>query len=84
MAVVGNATAPRQWAPADLEAVTKRTIDKMKTEGWLVVGDMKDLMPEPGRFRKGRGLAVDRAHTTATSDATALDGGQLVKARSID
>ena len=58
-----NATAPRQWAPGDLEAVTKRTIEKMKDEGWLVVGDMKDLMSEPGRFRKGRGLKADWART---------------------
>jgi hypothetical protein len=62
-AAVANATAPRQWAPADLEAVTKRTIEKMKDEAWLVVGDMKELMSEPGRFRKGRGLKVDWAST---------------------
>jgi hypothetical protein len=35
----------------------------MKTEGWLIVGDMKELMSEPGRFRKGRDLKVDWART---------------------
>jgi hypothetical protein len=79
MAAVGNATAPRQWGSADLEAVTKRTIEKMKTEGWLVVGDMKELMSEPGRFRKGRGLKVDRARTPwrneSTPDCTAAREG---------
>jgi hypothetical protein len=88
IAAVRNATAPRQWSPGDLEAVTKRAIDKIKNEGGIVVGDMKDLMSEPGRFRKGRGLKVDWARTpwpntsadsgTAANDTTAPDGGQLV------
>jgi hypothetical protein len=84
MAVVVKATAPRRWATSDLEAVTKRTIDKMETEGWIAVGDMKELMSEPGRFRKGRGLTVDRARTpwaNASADGgnAAIEGsGQLV------
>ena len=45
----------------------------MKTEGWIVVGDMKELMSEPGRFRKGRGLKVDRARTPWANAST--DGG---------
>ena len=47
MAAVADATAPRQWAPADLEAVTERAIAKMKDEGWLVEDNMKELMPKP-------------------------------------
>jgi hypothetical protein len=62
-AVRARDAAPQQWSPADLKAITQRTIDKMITDGWLVVKDMKELMAEPGRFRKGRGLTVDKAHT---------------------
>jgi hypothetical protein len=79
MAAVVNAMAPQQWSPADLEAVTKRTIEKMETEGWLVVGDMKELMSDPGRFRKGRGLKVDWARTpwptTSSAGGTAASDG---------
>ena len=89
MAVVAKAMAPRQWGPADLEAVTKRAIETLKHDGWLVEGDMKDLMSEPGRFRRGRGLKVVWALTpwpdtdaegaiTAASDGAEPDGGQLV------
>jgi hypothetical protein len=56
LAAVANAMAPRHWAPGDLEAVIKTAINKMLDEGRLVEEDMKDLMPKPGRFRKGRGL----------------------------
>lgn len=56
MAAVANATAPRQWHPGDLKAVTDAAIKKMKADGRLVVGAMKDLMPNPGRFRKSSGL----------------------------
>jgi hypothetical protein len=61
MAVIGNATAPRQWVPIDLEAVTKRAIDKMKKDGWLVEGEI-----EAGRFRTGRTLRVDWSRTPWT------------------
>jgi hypothetical protein len=60
MAAVSSSTAPRQWSPADLEAVTKGTVQKLKKEGLLVAKDLKDLTSEPGRFRKGRGLTVNR------------------------
>jgi hypothetical protein len=53
---VENATAPRQWRPDDLKAVITAAIDKMLADGRLVVEDMKDLTPKPGRFRRGRGL----------------------------
>ena len=88
MAAVATATAPRQWRPDDLKTVTTGAIKKMKTEGLLAVKEMKELMPEPSRFRRGRGLAIDRARSprpiasadsgTEASDATARDGGQLV------
>jgi hypothetical protein len=53
---VANATAPRHWVPGDLEAAIKTAIHKMLTDGRLVVGDVGDLMPNPGRFRRARGL----------------------------
>jgi hypothetical protein len=56
MAAVENATAPRQWLAGDLKAVTDAAIRKMKTDGRIIVGAMKDLMPNPGRFRKASGL----------------------------
>jgi len=56
MDAVANATAPRQWLPGDLKAVTDAAIKKMKADRRLVVGAMKDLMPNPGRFRKASGL----------------------------
>jgi hypothetical protein len=55
-AAVANATAPRHWAPGDLEAVIKTAISKMQADGRLVVEDMGDLMLKPGRFRRARGL----------------------------
>jgi hypothetical protein len=47
----------------DLEVTTKRAIATMKKQDWLVTEDMKELMPNPGPFRKGRGLRVDWART---------------------
>jgi hypothetical protein len=73
MTVVGNATAPRNWGPADLKAVTQRAIDKMKTQGWLIEDDMKKLVPKPKRFSKGRGLKVDWERTP-WPNAGAVDG----------
>ena len=52
LAAVATATAPRQWVPDDLKAVTTSAINKMKNEGLLVAKDMKELVPEPGRFRQ--------------------------------
>jgi hypothetical protein len=63
MAEVARVAASRQWDPADLKSVTSRTIDMMKAEGWLVEDDMKNLTLNPGRFRKARGLRVDRSRT---------------------
>ena len=71
MAAVANATTPRQWLPNDLRAVTEAAIKKLKIDGRIVVGAMKDLMPNPGRFRKASGLkAVPFCDTRV--------GGQLV------
>ena len=57
MAVVRNATAPRQWPSGDLKAVTERAITKMKEDGLLVEGQM----PSTGRFRRGRALRTNRS-----------------------
>jgi hypothetical protein len=58
-APVAKATAPRQWSPGDLKAVTERAIAKMKEEGLLV----EEQMPNTGRFRRGRALRVNRSRT---------------------
>jgi hypothetical protein len=94
MAAVRDATAPRHWPPEDLKAVTLATIKKMKAEGALVEKDMKDLVSDSGRFRRGRGLAVGPTGATsplATAGEDAMapgdaneSGGQLVNPRSID
>jgi hypothetical protein len=55
-AAVANATAPRHWAPGDLEAAIKTAINKMLADGRLAVENVEDLMPKPGRFRRARGL----------------------------
>jgi AAA domain len=56
MVAVANATAPRHWAPGDLEVVIRTAINKMQADGRLVIAEMGDLMPKPGRFRRARGL----------------------------
>jgi AAA domain len=54
IAAVTAANAATQLAPGDLEAVVKRAIDDMASEGWVV----EEEIPS-GRFRRGRGLWVD-------------------------
>jgi hypothetical protein len=71
-AAVAQATAPRQWLPHDLEAVTTRAIGTMIDDGSLVAHDMEKLMAKPGRFRKGRGLKANPA-LPLPADQTALD-----------
>jgi hypothetical protein len=87
MAAIVAATAPRDWRPDDLKAVTAGAIKKMKTEGLLAAKDMKELAPGSGRFRRGRGLTVHQARMPQAKEsvedsvpdhATALDGGQSV------
>jgi hypothetical protein len=57
MAAVANATAPRQWLPGDLKAVINAVIKKMKADGRIVVGQVKDLAPHAKqRFPKAKGL----------------------------
>jgi hypothetical protein len=69
-----NGTSLGELRPADLETSTRYRIANLIKIGWLVVGDMKDLMSEPGRFRKGRGLRVAWARTP-WPDAGAESGG---------
>jgi hypothetical protein len=59
IAVVRDAIVPRTLEPIDLEAVTKRTLDAMLHDEWLVAAPINELMEKPGRrFRNGRGLKV--------------------------
>jgi len=59
IAAVAEATAPRQWDSSDLEAVVTRAIKDMQNKGILVTKAVEELTTKPGRFRNGRGLAVD-------------------------
>jgi len=53
----------------------------MKRQGLLTVKEMKELVSDPGRFRRGRGLRARPADLTDVS-VTVTDegpnGGQLV------
>jgi hypothetical protein len=95
MTAVVSATAPRDWEPFDLEIITKRTIEEMKSENWLITDDVEKLKPgAASRYRRGRGLKVDWGKTpwpngpaggnASDNDSTLDDGGQLVNTRSID
>jgi hypothetical protein len=84
MAAVTAATN-RQWQPDDLKATVKNAINRMLKEGRLTKRKMAELAEDPGRFRKGFGLAV--CGTTAlgtapidevTATEPAAEGGQLV------
>jgi len=55
---VQNATSHRSWHPGDLEAVVRRAIDALKSEGALVDEEIKS-----GRYRRGHGLRVDWSRT---------------------
>ena len=74
VAVALEATATRQWSPGDLEAVVKGIIKKMKSDGSLLVKDVKELVSDPGRFRKARGLTTASArpqlHNTSKPSST--------------
>jgi AAA domain len=86
-AAIVAATAPRQWQPDDLKAVIQNTLKKMKSDGWIVEKELKELMEEPDRFRRGRGLAIDmecpphpqQIDKDLDAEET-LHGGQLVNA----
>jgi hypothetical protein len=52
------ATAPRQWASGDLEAIVKAMIKTMLKDGTLISRQMKELVEDAGRFRRGRGLQL--------------------------
>jgi hypothetical protein len=49
------ATAPRQWAPGDLEAIVADTIKKLLKDNTL----MSSEITEKGRFRRRQGLQVN-------------------------
>lgn len=55
------ATSPRAWSPGDLEVLIKAMIKQLQKDGTLAAGAMKDITPDPGRFRKGRGLHVSQS-----------------------
>ena len=57
MAAVANATAPRQWRPDDLKAVTDAAIKKMKTDGRLVVQDPLEGLSCPQAWEVPQGIA---------------------------
>lgn len=58
MAAVQNVTSTRTWHPADLEAVARRAIDALKSEGALVEEQIKG-----GRYRRTLGLEVEWSRT---------------------
>jgi hypothetical protein len=60
VAAARGATAPRQWAPGDLEAVVATTIKKLLKDGTLVPGEIMGT----GRFRRGQALQVNPSLTT--------------------
>jgi hypothetical protein len=67
VAAARSATAPRQWAPGDLEAVVATTIKKLQEDGTLVSGEITGT----GRFRRGQGLQVNPSlMTNGGPDAT--------------
>jgi hypothetical protein len=66
VAAARGATAPRQWAPGDLEAVVATTIKKLLKDGTLMSGEITGA----GRFRRGQGLQVNSSLTNGAPDAT--------------
>jgi hypothetical protein len=60
VAAARDATAPRQWAPGDLEAVVATTIKMLLKDGTLVPGEITGT----GRFRRGQGLQVNPSLTS--------------------
>ena len=58
MAAVQNVTPTRTWHADDLEAVVRRAIDALKSEGALIEEEIKG-----GRYRRGRGLKVEWSRT---------------------
>jgi hypothetical protein len=74
MAAVAQATAPREWSPIDLKAVTQRAIDDMRDTGVLIDDEMSKLMDKPGRFKRGRGVKASQdALSRLTDDQAATD-----------
>jgi hypothetical protein len=71
IAAAQDATVSRQWSPNDLQALVKGTIKNLQEDGVLVSDKMEDLVPKPGRFRKGRGLRVDHSRESKGSSNAA-------------
>lgn len=70
MDAVQAGTAPHQWSSGALEAVTKDAIKDLQKQKILVSDDIENITAEPGRFRRGRGLRVDRSRiSNGGSDA---------------
>jgi hypothetical protein len=74
----------RHWQPDDLKASVKNAIKQMLKDGRIVSKTMKELVSEPGRFRKGHGLTIGRMPPSSNpidKDTVAEQppvGGQLV------
>ncbi|WP_439923340.1 AAA family ATPase [Nitrobacter sp. JJSN] len=92
---VEAALTSHQLKPIDLETVTRRAIEDLQKDGWLIADAVEKLKPDAAsRFRRGRGLGVVWSKTPwdrGVGDASATDtepmlneGGQLVNASAID
>jgi hypothetical protein len=73
MVAVADATAPRQWPPDDLRAVTHAAINKMKADGWLY-----EKATTKGRFRNRSALYVEWQNTPWPNPASVVEGGSGV------
>jgi hypothetical protein len=72
MVAVTNTSASNQFQAGDLQAVVSRSIEQMKSDRWLVEGEIT-----AGRFRRGRALRVDWSRTPwrNAGTASAIVGG---------
>lgn len=61
IAAAQAAMAPKQWSPGQIEAQVKATIKDLLKEKVLVSDAIENITPEPGRFRRRRGLRVDHS-----------------------
>jgi len=71
MGAVRAATDPRQWDDGDLKATTVRTIERLKKDGTLIEREVRNVLPKPGRFRRGRCLTVNPARQAGPIPAAA-------------
>jgi hypothetical protein len=74
IAVARAATAAEQWSLGNLEAVVKAIIKDLQKEKVLVSRPIEELISDPGRFRRLRGLKVDHSRfSNGGSDAADID-----------